>query len=279
MKLGFIMMRHPPTRISPIMPKVVSLLQEWGAEVELIYPEEQLLDVSRISVSHDLYVLKSGSELALSLAGVLHAAGATILNPYPVTATCRNKIITAQILHKARIPMPVTYVTVDSSRLSPLLDDTPLVVKPYMGSGGQGVHVVWDADELDDIDTGTGPVFAQRYHQPAGPDRKIYCIGGQVFGVKRIWPARTYEQKLGEPFSISEELREIALRCGRAFGMELYGLDVIMSDGRPYVVDVSAFPGFKGVPDGALRLADYIYAASQRALSGEPILPPAQVAL
>jgi glutathione synthase/RimK-type ligase-like ATP-grasp enzyme len=69
------------------------------------------------------------------------------------------------------------------------------------------------------------------------------------------------------------ELRAIALACGRAFGIELYGLDIIISDGRPYVVDISSFPGFKGVPDAGLRLADYIYAATERVLNGEPAVP------
>ncbi len=36
----------------------------------------------------------------------------------------------------------------------------------------------------------------------------------------------------------------------------------MISKGHPYVVDLSSFPGFKGVPDAALRLADYIYAAA-----------------
>src|SRR3989449_10140344 len=96
---------------------------------------------------------------------------------------------------------------------------------------------------------------------------------GQIFGVKRVWPARTYEQNLGEPFTITPELHNISLRCGRAFGIDLYGLDIIENNGKPYVVDVSSFPGFKGVPDAALRLADYIYSAGQRVLNGEPLLP------
>ena len=135
------------------------------------------------------------------------------------------------------------------------------------------MHVIWDADELNDVRTDGGLVFAQRYHKPDGCDRKIYCIGGQFFGVMRVWPARTYEEKLGEPFSLTPELCEIASRCGSAFGIELYGLDVILCDGRPFVVDMSAFPGFKGVPEADLRLADYIYATAQRIRSGEPFLP------
>lgn len=272
MKIGMLMIRHPQTRISPIMPEVVRLLRDWGCDVDIIFPEDQYTQLSRIEVQYDLYVLKSGTELALSFAGVLHAMGARILNPYPIAATMRDKITSTRILQSAGAPVPETYVTSHPRRLAPLLDAGPLVLKPYRGSQGRGIHVVWDVDELDDISNDEGPVFAQRYHKPEGEDHKIYFIGGQMFGVKRVFPARTYEEKMGTPFTITPELREIALRCSRAFGVELFGFDVVMSGGRPYVVDIQSFPGFKGVPDAALRLADYIYAAGQRIVNGEPLV-------
>jgi ribosomal protein S6--L-glutamate ligase len=53
-------------------------------------------------------------------------------------------------------------------------------------------------------------------------------------------------------------MREIALRCGRVFGVGLYGVDLITSDGKPYVVDINTFPGFKGVARAAELLAEYI---------------------
>ncbi len=255
------------------MPDVVRLLTEMGVKVDVIYPEELLTNLANVRIEHDLYVLKSGTELALSLAGALHAAGATILNPYPVAAMLRDKIVFTRALQKAGLPVPETYVTAHPEQLAPLLDKGSLVLKPHRGSLGRGIHVVWDADELNAIPTNEGPVFAQRYYKPQGLDRKIYCIGGQVFGVERVWPAQTYEEKLGQPFTVTTDLYDIALQCGRVFGIETYGLDVIISDGRPYVVDMSSFPGFKGVPDATLRLADYIFAAGQRVLAAEPLLP------
>lgn len=273
MRIGMLMLRHPPTRISPIMPAVVQMLQNWGCDVDIIYPEERVTPLSEVRVSHDLYILKSGTELALSLAGAMHAVGARILNPYPVAATMRDKIASMRVLEAAGVPVPETYITSHSRQLADLLDAGPLVLKPYRGSQGRGVHVIWDADELDDVSSDEGPVFAQRYHKPEGEDHKIYVIGEQMFGVKRIFPARTYEEKVGEPFTISSEMREIALRCGQAFGVELFGFDVVMSNGKPYVVDIQSFPGFKGVPDAELRLADYIYSAAQRAVSSEPLVP------
>lgn len=275
MRIGMLMLRHPPTRMSPTMPEVVQMLENWGCEVDIIYPEERVTQLSQVRPEHDLYILKSGTELALSLAGALHAMGARILNPYPVAAMMRDKITSMRTLEAAGVPVPETYVTSDSRRLAPLLDGGPLLLKPYRGSQGRGVHVIWDSDELDDVSNEEGPVFAQRYHKPEGEDHKIYVIGEQMFGVKRIFPATTYEEKIGQPFTITAELREIALLCSRAFGVELFGFDVVMSGGRPYVVDIQSFPGFKGVPDAALRLSDYIYAAVQRVMSGGPLIDAA----
>ncbi|MGE5049855.1 MAG: alpha-L-glutamate ligase, partial [Deltaproteobacteria bacterium] len=55
------------------------------------------------------------------------------------------------------------------------------------------------------------------------------------------------------------------LACGAAFGVRLFGVDVVMSEGKPYVVDMQAFPGFKGVPDAAALLAEEIWAAAKAA--------------
>ena len=273
-RVGFIMLSHPQARHSPIMPDVVRLLTEWGTKVQVIHPERQLLDLSRLRVEQDLYILKARTDMALSVAGCLHAQGAAILNPYPVSVMLRDKIITARVLQQAGVPTPKAYMASHPRQLSRLLEEGPLVVKPYRGSGGEGVRIVWDADELDSLPIDHEPFFAQRYHRPDGPDRKIYAIKGQVFGVMRPWPAKSYEEKLGEPFPITPELREIALRCGEAFGIDLYGIDIIISAGAPLVVDVSSFPGFKGVPDAALRLADFINWAADRVLAGESLTGP-----
>jgi ribosomal protein S6--L-glutamate ligase len=269
MRIAFILVRRPP---GSIFPEVIQLLARRGIEIDVIYPDEQPIDLTHLRVEHDLYVLKSGTETALSLGGALHALGATILNPYPVAVMCRDTVVASETLERAGVPVPESFAVSEPSHLAPLLDDGPLVVKPYRGSQGRGVQVVRSEHDLTKVRP-NGPLLAQRYHPPDGPDLKIYCIGRHVFGVERVWPARTYREKLGRPFDVNKELREIAFQCGSAFGITLFGFDVVMSGGTPYVVDNSSFPGFKGVPNAARRLADYIDEARQLVAREELLLP------
>ena len=266
MRIAMITVKHPAGRFSPLMPAVAGYLRDWGAEVDVLQPDEDVTDLASLDDRHDLYVLKSGTDLALSLAGALHARGATIVNPYPAAVACRDKVVATRVLQEAGVPIPQTWVTTRPRELGGLLAGGPLVCKPARGSQGRGVSILRTEADLAELPaTASEPLIVQRWHRPDGPDRKLYLIGDQVFGVLRPFPARTYEEKLGEPYPVSAELRDIVLRCGAAFDLQLCGVDVVESDGRPYVVDFSSFPGFKGVPDVALRLADHLYGRARQA--------------
>ncbi len=274
-RIGFLL-PHYSRHSQSYMPVVMRVLADAGAVVDLIHPVDGTVDLSKLRVEHDLYVLRKTSGLALSLAGALHHLGAVIVNPYPASAALRDKIITSRILKAAGVPVPDTFTASHPEQLAPLLDGGPLVVKPYDGAGGHHVRIVSYAAELAEVPhERREPVFAQRYHPPQGRDRKIYVIGSRIFGVKKVFPRRTEAEKQGEPFTPTPELGDIALRCGRAFGIDLYGVDIIEGEGNPYVVDMDSIPGFKGVPDAPRRVARYLYAAAERVSRGGPRLPSA----
>jgi ribosomal protein S6--L-glutamate ligase len=223
-------------------------------------------------LEHDLYVLKQMSGLAVSLAGALHAQGAAIVNPYPVTLALSDKVVAFRILERAGAPMPESYVFSQPDDLAPLLEAGPLIVKPIRGSDGHGVRLISRAGDLAELPRGKEPVFAQRYIRPQGTtELKMFVIGDQVFGVKRRVRLEIKDGGDGEPFTPTPELRAIVLRCGEAFGIDLYGVDVIERNGQAFVVDMNSVPGFKGVPDGTLRVARYLYAAAERVARGKPL--------
>jgi len=269
-RIGFLLPRYSRHSES-LMPEVVRVLAATGVDVSVIHPVEHAIDLAKLRVEHDLYVLRKMSGFALSLAGALHELGAAIINPYPVSAALRDKIITFRTLQAAGVPTPATYVADRAQALAPLLDAGPLVIKPYDGGGGHHVRIVSSAAELAEVPhEHREPVFAQRYHPPQGRDRKIYAIGGRLFGVKKVFPRRTAAEKVGEPFALTPELTTIAEQCGRAFGIDLYGVDIIESEGRPYVVDMCSIPGFRGVADAPRLLAQYFRMAADANFQSAP---------
>ncbi|MEP6787895.1 MAG: hypothetical protein ABJB40_05655 [Acidobacteriota bacterium] len=264
MKIGVILGGSNPEaqRRNPVTLEAIEILRSRGAEVEVIEPRLMNYDLSDVRVRHDLYVIKSiANPMAASYGATLHALGAPTFNPFPLVQRIRNKIVTLRLLVEYGVPVPATYVSADAEALVPLLDQGPLIVKPYMGSRGIGVQRVSTRDELM-LAVAPPPILAQRFHpSDDGLDHKISVIGGKVFGVKRMFPLRTYEDKIGTPLEIDDETQDIAARISKALMIDLFSFDIIVSGGKPYVVDVGAFGSLMGVLGAPELLAKRIIRA------------------
>jgi ribosomal protein S6--L-glutamate ligase len=266
-RLYFLLVRRVPPVPSPVLVEVYDRLGERGFLVDGGIAEELVDRADRVGPEHDLYVLKSHTELSLSLAGALHAQGARILNPYPSCAAAQNKIVAVRRLRAAGVPVPRTWVTGEPALLRRIVRETPLVIKPYLGHRGIGVHVARTPRDLERIPAPEGAFVAQEYVEGDGEDVKLYVVGDEVSCVRKRFSPESFTVP-GRPAPLSDDLREIALRAGRALGLGLYGLDVIEGPDGPVVVDTNYFPGYKGVPGAAASIAAYIeaYARGQVAL-------------
>jgi glutathione synthase/RimK-type ligase-like ATP-grasp enzyme len=255
MKIGVIL-----ERVNPVIGEAVEILRSRGAAVELIQPRQMNFELSEIRIRHDLYVIKSiAMPMAASYAATVHALGASTFNPFPVVQMIRNKIVTMRLLADHGVPIPETYVGVDYEFLVPLLEHGPMIVKPFMGSRGIGVQRVTNRNELKIAAGDIPPIFAQRFYaSDDGLDHKITHIGGKIFGVKRIFPLRTYADKSGTPFEVDDETREIATKIKNALTIDMFTFDLIVSNGKSYVVDVGAFGSLMGVPNAPSLVAERI---------------------
>lgn len=266
---------------NPVLVEMFDILRQQGCEVELGVANELVMDPAQFNAQDDLYVLKSHTALWLSLAGVLHSQGARILNPYLSCLAAHDKIVAERRLQAAGIPTPHSWVTGDLGLLEPLSEERALIVKPYIGGRNVGVVLVRNRAELAAIPAPDQPVIVQEYIP--GDEIKVGVIGNMVGAVRKI---ETEEGTLRIPCDVSDEVRQIALRCGRIFGMALYGLDVILGPEGPVVIDLNYFPSYKGIPNAATLLASYILndaatsgagslsgAAREAARSGIHLLP------
>jgi ribosomal protein S6--L-glutamate ligase len=267
MRLHFILVRRVPPVSSPVLVEVFALLEQRGFEISSSIPEEEVLRPNELRPEHDLYVLKSHTELALSLAGVLDTQGAALLNPYASCITTQDKLVAARRLRAAGVPAPRSWTTGDLALLRPIAEETPLILKPYRGHRGAGITIVRSAAELDFLPAPSTPLLVQEYVDGDGEDVKLYVVGEDVFAVRKEFSETSFTVP-GRPSPVRGELRELALAAGRVLGLGLYGLDVLETSGGPIVVDVNYFPGYKGVPGAAPLIADYIesYALGQATL-------------
>lgn len=276
MRICFLM--EPPRSRTSVTYEVIEGLKQGGAEVEVVTERTGLLDLGNFTFDYDLYLFKSHSPLAESLAAAAHYRGARLLNDYPATMKVRDKVLTCTLLLQAGIPTPRTFVTDAVETLRPVARELPIVVKPYRGRRGQGIEVCLDEAQFDALlarrageaevsedeggEDGTALgerlIFAQEYLEHEPYDYKAYAVGDYVHAIKRVFPATTREEKLGTPVGDDPALADLVRRCGQVFGLELYGVDLVKTPRGFSVIEVNCFPGYKGVPQGGERISRLI---------------------
>ena len=244
-RIHFLLVRRTPPGLGPVLAEVYERLQAKGVEVDDHIPEEQLISSEELIVRHDLYVLKSHTELALSMAGTLCALGARLLNPHRSCLLTQDKITSTKLLSDAGVPVPCSWVTDDYGLLVPLLAEGPLIAKPHRGHLGKGIRILRSAEDLDLLSPAEGPFLFQRYLETDSEDIKTYVVGRRAFAVTKRFSPHSY-QVHGYPIELDARTRDIVLKCGEVLGLHLYGVDLVRTERGPSVVDVNYFPGIQG---------------------------------
>ena len=241
-----------------ILPAVVARLRATGARVrvEVLPPADE---VPPYAAAADLVVLRALDQRTLAAARSLEAAGVRCCNRVAASALARDKARACAALEAAGVPVPRTWQA-DTWEGVRLATHGPAVVKSVTGSRGRGVLMVGPQGPPA-APPFPGPWLVQARAPSDGRDRKLYVAGDRVGGVLRVWPPRTLGDKRGAPLEITATLADLARAAGRALGLELYGVDVVGFADRLSIVDVNAFPGFKGVEPAAAWIADYLLAA------------------
>lgn len=226
-------------------------------DVEAIEEEEQY-------PLADLYLLKSHAPQALAVAHVLEQKGTLVVNSWAASVACQDRVLMAQRMHEAKLPWPFTR---SFSTLESLLADRemlaslpfPQIIKSYYSHRGDLVEKVDNIDQLEALasEWSQEPIVLQAFAAGDGWDIKMWVIDQQIFAARRRTPLEPNASKEDFPISLEElpdEWAHIAKEIGRVFNMRLYGIDLLMTDRGPIIVDVNGFPGFRGVPgaDSAL---------------------------
>lgn len=212
----------------------------------------------------DLYLLKSHAPQALAVAHLLEQKGALVVNSWAASVACQDRVLMAQRMRQANLPWPFTH---SFSSLASLLADRetlaslpfPQIIKSHFSHRGDLVGKVDSIEQLEALapEWSQEPIVLQEFAAGDGWDIKMWVIDRQIFAARRRTPLEPGASKEDFPISAEElpaDWAHIAQEIGRVFNMRLYGIDLLLAEHGPIIVDVNGFPGFRGVPgaDSAL---------------------------
>jgi glutathione synthase/RimK-type ligase-like ATP-grasp enzyme len=243
-----------------------------GCRIEVVVPDAARLYDVPVQTPPWSVVVSRGRHLAgLGLLAAASALGVPAVNDPRAIELVRNKIGMQAVLSHHGIPLPRTWFAGDPAVFGQLPADLfPLVVKPYDGDGARGLALLTEPADvalLPPIKGRRSLYLAQEYLQTDGFDLKLYGIGSKVWAVRKPSPV-SFEGGPGpaeftsageaELVDIDPQLRDIALTCGRACQLELWGVDVAMTPDGPAVIEVNDFPTYSAVPGAGAAIAEHV---------------------
>ncbi|WP_329931189.1 ATP-grasp domain-containing protein [Streptomyces sp. SP17BM10] len=202
---------------------------------------------------------------ALALARELESRGVPVVNSAAATELCQDRVRMAELARAAGLPFAQTR---SAGRLGQLDGaDYPFVVKSRHSRRGDLVARVGDAARLRELARlwPDEAVVTQPFLDGTGWDQKLWVVDGRVFAARRrseLAPPAVAGPVAGSAAGPVAEWEPpadraaLALRVGEAFGLDVYGVDLLDGPAEPVVVDVNAFPGIRGRAGAPEALAD-----------------------
>ncbi len=197
------------------------------------------------------------------LAQTLEQLGAQLFNNRICIARCDNKSLCYQELVKQGLPIPKTilapkiYSTARDFEIYQKIGAMlryPLVVKESYGSFGTGVYLVHTESELLELvqKLGNKDYLMQEYIEAScGEDIRVIVIGGKVITAVKRKNTEDFRANVArggsmEPYILSEEEAEIAVRAAEAMNADFSGVDLLRgAKGEVYVCEVNSNMHFK----------------------------------
>jgi len=241
-----------------------------GATVDAIYEKKSL---SRL----DAVVPRIGR--SLTQLGIMLLKQFELMNT-PSTLSiqgltiARNKYLTLQALRGVDVRIPESVLIASRNKTEEPTDylPPPLVMKLLSGTQGVGVMRIRDVAEaapiIDTLSELDQMICLQKFLPNPGEDIRVFLVGGQVVAAMKRkaapneWRSNIHMGGVGVAHRPNAEETETAIKAADAVGVEIAGVDLINFNDQPYVIEVNASPGFRGLlsatgTNAANSIADY----------------------
>jgi ribosomal protein S6--L-glutamate ligase len=250
---------------------MIGSLRRMGHSVLVLDPESNALEVGKMGWIEDVDVAiaRGRSWGVLCLLDWLEREGVRSINSRSAIAAVHNKAEMAVALASAGIPTPRTWLgPVERLAVQIPAQDYPVIIKPLFGDNCRGLEIVNDAQQLRQLHWSEPTALAQKFIAGLESDLKLYCIGAEVWAVRKPSPlAKSSSQPRNgkaELVPLTAGLRGLTQRCGELFNLELFGVDCIETEQGPLVIEVNEFPNYSAVPGADEKLSNFVLAFAKQ---------------
>ena len=173
--------------------------------------------------------------------------------------TARNKYLALQAMHASGVRIPESVLIASRNKTEEPTEylSPPLVMKLLSGTQGVGVMRVRDVAEagpiIDTLSELDQMICLQKFLPNPGEDIRVFVVGGQVVAAMKRqaapneWRSNIHMGGRGLPHKPTAEEAETSIKAAKAVGVEIAGVDIIAVENNPYVIEVNASPGFRGL--------------------------------
>jgi ribosomal protein S6--L-glutamate ligase len=255
--------------------RLVEAATERGHKVTVIDPLRLAISLSRRSPklyyggrelkNVDAVIPRIGASITaygLAVLRQFEMIGAFPLNESQAIARSRDKLRCLQILSREEVGMPETAYArqpADIEKVLEVVGGPPVVIKLLEGTQGKGVVLAETAqaatsviEAFHDLEQN---ILVQRFiKESSGRDVRAFVVGRRVVAAmeRRNDKAGEFRSNIhrggqGYPIKLPREYRQTAIRAASALGLDVAGVDMLISNEGPMIMEVNSSPGLEGI--------------------------------
>ena len=219
-----------------------------GKDGEYTFTGRDTLCITRAGAVED--------EAGLSLISAFQNSSAFMANTRAAMLTCDNKLTSALLFEKFGIPTPTTSFISNEKNIKAGLDKVggkfPIILKTLTGTQGIGVIKIESYEGLVATAQAMWKLESELLIQEFMPtkfDVRTFVVDNKVIAcTKRVhssydFRSNTHRGAEAEPYILSEEEYELVLKTARVSKAYMVGVDHIVFNNKPYILEINGSPG------------------------------------
>lgn len=211
--------------------------------------------------------------------------GTYCVNSSYAIARSRDKLRCLQLLCRHNVGLPPTAFIKKPEQITKVIDmlgGPPVIVKLLEGTQGKGVILAdSQAAASSVIEAFHGideQILIQQFvAQSEGTDIRAIVVGGEVvaamrrYALKGEFRANLHRGGRAEPIKLDKQYQRTAIRAAKILGLHIAGVDMLMTEKGPMVLEVNSSPGLEGIEtttkaDVAGAIIHYIAGQSKKSV-------------